>query len=92
MPIVTVEQVLAIAPGYDDDFPSHSNTLPCPDKMAPVLEKMGYCCIEMYWQHAQTCYVFERDPWESQIVLRVGEFNNKFSDYCETGNTEPLAA
>jgi hypothetical protein len=92
MPIVTEEQVLALEAGYTDDFPSHTTSLKCPDKMAPVLKKMGYCCIEIYWQHGQACYVFERDPWEAQVVLRVGQYNGRFAEYCETGNTEPLAA
>ena len=88
--IVTEEQVLELKPSYTDDFPTHTTSLKCPDRMAPVLEKMGYCCIEIYWQHAQTCYVFERDPWESQIVVRVGQFSDTYIDYCQTGNIEDI--
>jgi hypothetical protein len=86
--IVTEAQVLELKPGYTDDFPARTTSLRCPDKMAPVLEKMGYCCIEIYRQHCQICYVFERDPWESQIAIRIGQFSDTYADYCQTGNIE----
>ena len=91
MPIVTEDQILALEASYDIDFPTHGkSTIECPDKIAPVLEKMGYCCVSIEYRNAQECFVFERDPWESQIVVRVGQYSNGYSDYCETGNCEPI--
>jgi hypothetical protein len=93
MPIVTVDQVLAIAPGYDDDdLPYPGEPMPCNDKFAPVLRAMGYECYQHYFQHNQKCYVFQRDPWEAEIVIRSGQFDDGWHDYCASGNTEPLAA
>jgi hypothetical protein len=92
MPIVTEEQVLAIEPGYDDDdLPYPGEVMPCNDKFAPVLRAMGYECYEIYFKHGQKCYVFQRDPWEAEIVIRTGQYSDRYADYCQTGNIEPLA-
>ena len=59
---------------------------PCRDRMAAQLEKEGYECIEMYTQHGQRCWVYQRDPWDAEVVIRLGEYNPKFGDYCQTGD------
>jgi hypothetical protein len=60
----------------------------CPYPIAEKLTQLGYSCHTKYWQNGQTCWVFQRDPWEPQVTVQAGEFNNRFAEYCETGNTD----
>jgi hypothetical protein len=71
MPIITSEQILKLRPNYNDDFPSNDhNLVECPDRLATVFNGMGYFCVSSYNEDAHTHYVFQRDPWESEIVIR----------------------
>ena len=91
MPTITLDQIMALAPSYDDDFPIHTkSSIKCPDPFAQVLEKLGYFCNWIEYRNGQSCYLFERDPWESEIVIRVGTHNQGFSDYCQSGNIESI--
>jgi hypothetical protein len=71
MPIITIDQILNLKPGYDHDFPNHDrNVVECPDRITPVLNAMGYFCVSCHQHDSQDHYVFQRDPWESEIVIR----------------------
>jgi len=43
----------------------------CPDRLTPVLNAMGYFCVSSYQQDCLIHYIFQRDPWESEIVIRA---------------------
>ena len=89
MPTITLSQILELKPSYDDDFPIHTkSSIKCPDPIAQVLEKLGYFCNSIEYRNDQSCYLFERDPWEAQISVRVGTHNQGFNDYCRDGNIE----
>lgn len=64
---------------------------PCRDRIARLLEGQGYECLEYYVSRGQQCWVYQRDPWEAQVIIAVGDRNDKFADYCQTGNTEAVA-
>lgn len=72
--------------GIPIEDPYMGELVACNDKFAEVLRQMDYQCYEKYYQHGQWCYVFQRDPWEAQIVIRTGKFNDKFEQYCQVGD------
>lgn len=91
MPIITLKQIMDLKPSYDIDFPTHQKSaIECPDPIAQVLEAMGYCCNTIECRNGQSCYLFERDPWEAQISVRLGTHNQGYSDYCQAGDCEPI--
>jgi len=62
----------------------------CPDPFSILLKKEGYICYEKYYHQGQWCYVFQRDPWDNEIVIRIGLSNQKFNEYCASGNVERI--
>ena len=71
MPLIPIEQIHNLRPNYDHEFPSKDrNLVECPDRLATVLNGMGYFCVSSHRQDCHTDYVFQRDPWEAEIVIR----------------------
>ena len=69
---------------------THMNILPvlslCP-KIVEALEVGNFTCEEIRYQGGQRQYVFKRDPWDGfEVIIAVGDFNDKFNEYCETGD------
>lgn len=91
-----VKPMRSLSPASPASPASSRAKMGCTDPMADILINLGYWCSETYRQHGQICYVFELCPFSTdssdraQVVIRAGKFNNKFAEYCETGNTEDL--
>lgn len=63
----------------------------CP-KVVEALEAGDFTCEEIRYQGGQRQYVFKRDLWDAfEVIVSVGDRNDKFADYCLSGNVEAIA-
>lgn len=64
---------------------------PCRDRLASYLETEGYQAIEYYVSRGQKCWVYQRDLWEAEVIVAVGQRNDRYEEYCLSGNVEAIA-